>query len=66
MDSHARHGAAATRNHTAPGPTPAGYVTDGATRAGQAATAISQAASIGRHHSAAARTRRGGQPAHHA
>ena len=55
MEENARYGAAATRNQSAPPP---------AARAGQAATAISQASTMGRHHKAAMPIRRGGTPRH--
>ena len=69
---HARYGAATTRNHSAPGPTPGGggrkpgAVTSAAARSGHTATAISQAAAIGRHQTAARYSRRGVHPRHHA
>ena len=67
---HARYGAAARRNHKAP--TAPGQRGDQQQHQpypgppGQKATAPSQAATIGRHHAAAAYTRRGGHPCHHA
>ena len=69
----ARYGAAAARSHQAPAPTPAAAPARpapappaGRAVPGHQATAPSHAITIGRHHAAAAYTRRGGWPRHHA